>query len=185
MGREKRSWNSTSFYHIVCRRNHREALFLDPGDFRTFLYILTLIHKKIPFELPCYCLMTNHYHLMLRSTEQSISKIMSLLNKQYADYYNNRYWLNGHLFEKRFYGKEIKGDEGILEVSRYIHRNPLEAKMVEKLEDYSWSSYPFYVGGQTQEVPYYVNKDIIFRYYGGSMVEKSKKYRVFCLEERE
>ncbi len=184
MGREKRHWNGNSFYHIVCRRNHREALFLDPGDFCTFLYIIQQLYEKYGFELPSYCLMTNHYHLMLRSKDNLISKIMSLLNKRYADYYNTRYWLNGHLFEKRFYSKEIKKDEGILEVSRYIHRNPLEAKMVKSLEEYPWCSFPFYVD-LIQEVPHYVNKEIVFRYYGGSITEKSRKYKEFCMEERE
>lgn len=182
MGRKPRVWNSSRFYHIVCRRNHREALFVYPGDYKTFLYILSKTHQNFPFELPAYCLMTNHFHLMLRSKEHSISKIMSLVNKRYADYYNTRYRLKGHLFEKRFYSHEITDDEGILQVSRYIHRNPLEARMVQNLEDYPWSSFPFYMNGGSP-LPDYINKGIILRYFGGSEGEMSGKYREYCLEE--
>ncbi|OZM56454.1 hypothetical protein CIB95_11810 [Lottiidibacillus patelloidae] len=65
MGRKPRSWNPAFFYHIVSRGNRREALFLDVGDYKTFFYMLMKIHTRIPFELPCYCLMTNHYHLLM------------------------------------------------------------------------------------------------------------------------
>lgn len=184
MGRKPRIWNPNRFYHIVCRRNHREALFLDEGDFCTFLYILRYIYNKYQFEIPCYCLMTNHYHLMLRSKEQTISKIMSLVNKRFADYYNTRYNLNGHLFEKRYFSKEMTDDEGILEVSRYIHRNPLEAKMVKNLQDYKWSSFPIFMN-PSLKAPTYMNVNIILRYYGGNPREKCWKYRDFCLEERD
>jgi putative transposase len=182
MGRKRRAWNKHSFYHIVSRRNHREALFLDQGDFKTFFHILGRIYHKYPFELPCFCLMTNHYHLMLRSKEHSISTIMSLLNKRYADYYNTKYRLNGHLFEKRFYSHEITGDDGILAVSSYIHRNPLEAKMVVDLEDYRWSSYPLYTNLKAS-LPVFMNKHTIFRYFGGSEEEKVRKYRKYCLNK--
>lgn len=128
--------------------------------------------------------MTNHFHLMLRSKEQSISKVMSLINNQYADYYNNCYRLNGHLFENRFFSKEIRDDQGILEVNHYIHRNPLEAKMVKDLEDYKWSSFPLYMN-HSQKVPLYTNMQTLFRYFAGSSDEKRKKYLDFCMEERE
>jgi putative transposase len=181
MGRRPRIWNPAFFYHITSRGNRREALFLDVGDYKTFLYMLGTLHKKYPFELPSYCLMTNHYHLLLRSKEQSISKIMGLLNKRYADYYNNKYDLSGHLFEKRFYSKEVLNTEGILEVSRYIHRNPLEASMVSQLEDYPWSSYSAYVNETTISPPY-LNQDVILSYFGeGSKEEKVKSYHEYCI----
>jgi putative transposase len=107
---------------------------------------------------------------------------MSLVNKRYADYYNTRYRLKGHLFEKRFYSHEITEDEGILQVSRYIHRNPLEARMVQNLEDYPWSSFPFYMNGGSP-FPDYINKGIILRYFGGSEGERGGKYGEYCLGE--
>lgn len=79
MGRKRRIWIPESFYHIVCRGNRRDHLFMDEGDYTTFLYILHHVNEVVPFELASYCLMTNHFHLQLRSREQHISKVMSLI----------------------------------------------------------------------------------------------------------
>ena len=110
---------------IVCRGNRRDPLFKEANDFRAFLYILEQLHENIPFEIASYCLMTNHFHLQARSQQQSISKVMALVNKRYANYYNTRYGLTGHVFEKRYFSKIIDDDAGMLEVSRYIHLNPV------------------------------------------------------------
>lgn len=144
MARKKRIWMPHCFYHIVCRGNRRDPLFRSAANFEAFFHILHQLHEKIPFELASYCLMTNHFHLQLRSQEVSISKVMSLMNKRYANYYNTRYRLTGHVFEKRFYDSVILDREGMLEVSRYIHLNPVEAKMVKSPGDYRWSSFQYY-----------------------------------------
>ncbi len=78
MGRAKRIWLPDYFYHVVCRGNRRDPLFYDEHDFREFFYILAKIYEKFPFQLVSYCLMTNHFHLQIRSKEHSISKIMSI-----------------------------------------------------------------------------------------------------------
>lgn len=175
MGRKKRVWIPHYFYHIVCRGNRRDPLFMDNGDFLTFLYILRKIHEKYPFELASYCLMTNHFHLQLRSTEQSISKIMALINKRYANYFNTRYNLTGHLFEKRFFDKVILSTSGMLEVSRYIHLNPVKANIVEKPEDYRWGSYLYFMGQGKIEQPYF-NSSILLDEFEGEVDERVRKY---------
>nr|WP_306807537.1 transposase [Cytobacillus gottheilii] len=123
MGRKKRIWLPDYFYHIVCRGNRRDFLFKEETDFVAFLYILEQVYHKYPFELISYCFMTNHFHLQLRSQNQPISKIMSLVNKRYATYYNTKYNLTGHVFEKRYYDKIITNKQGMLEVSKYIHKS--------------------------------------------------------------
>ena len=100
---KKRIWIPHRFYHVVCRGNRRDPLFRSYTDFQAFFHILNQTHEKIPFELASYCLMTNHFHLQMRSQEAPLSKVMSLINKRYANYYNTRYRLTGHVFEKRFY----------------------------------------------------------------------------------
>lgn len=175
MGRQKRTWQKENFYHIVCRGNRRDPLFKDKGDFLTFLYILQKVYEKIPFELASYCLMNNHYHLQLRSTKEPIWKVMSLVNKRYANYYNTKYRLTGHVFEKRYFSKVISSQEGMIEVSCYIHLNPIEAKMVEKPEEYPWSSYSYYKS--IRLCPYvYLHREIILDLFSGSPMEKSAKY---------
>ncbi|WP_428909797.1 transposase [Niallia sp. Krafla_26] len=175
MGRIKRRWDKESYYHIVCRGNRRDPLYYDTGDFLTFLYILHQVYEKIPFELASYCLMTNHYHLQLKSPNEPIWKVMSLINKRYADYYNTKYHLTGHVFEKRYFSKRIETTEGMIAVSCYIHLNPVEARMVENPEDCIWSSYAYYKG--TAPAPYvYVNRDAVLKSFLGNITEKERKY---------
>lgn len=176
MARKARIWQPNYFYHIVCRGNRRDALFKEEGDFKTFLHMLALVNKKHPFELATYCLMTNHFHLQLRSKEQSISKIMSLLNKRYADYYNTKNGITGHVFEKRYFDKIIDSKQGMLEVSRYIHKNPLEAGMVMKAEEYPWSSYRYYLHTLNYHM---LTMNVVLDYFSGSEAEKRRKYREF------
>ncbi|WP_102026574.1 transposase [Salirhabdus sp. Marseille-P4669] len=150
MPRKLRVWIPHYFYHIVCRGNRRDDLFRDAGDFKTFKLILAQVHHKFPFEIAAYCLMTNHFHLMLRSSEYPISKVMSLINKRYADYYNTKNNFTGHVFEKRYFAEVLNTYRSMLEVSKYIHLNPVKAGMVVKPEAYKWSSYSYYV---TENVP--------------------------------
>lgn len=176
MGRKKRIWVPYSFYHVVCRGNRRDALFKDDHDFKTFFHILTSVHKKTPFELASFCLMTNHYHLQIRSKDQPLSKVMSFINKRYADYYNTKNNLTGHVFEKRYYDKMIDSKQGMLEVSRYIHLNPVEAGMVLRAVDYKWSSYRQYLYATGSSL---FNSKVVLDYFSGSEMEKREKYREF------
>ena len=120
--------------------------------------------------------MTNHYHLQMRSKEVSISKIMSLVNKRYANYFNWRYQLTGHVFEKRFFDKVIYGEEGMFETSRYIHLNPVEAGMVKKPEQYHWSSYYLYMNQKIAQ-PNFMDIGSILNIYTGTEKQKMESYR--------
>ncbi|GGA79115.1 transposase [Ornithinibacillus halotolerans] len=175
-------WSSHAFYHIVSRGNRRGALFLEKGDFQAFLYLLEKVNEKTPFELASYCLMNNHYHLQLRSKNHSISKIMALINKRYADYYNKKYDLTGHVFENRFYGEIIEPGSGMLQVSSYIHLNPVRANLVNKPEHYPWSSYQYYVNPIRHEL---LVLDEVLAYFPGSDHNKRKKYGEYIQLEQE
>lgn len=175
MGRKKRIFIPNYYYHIVCRGNRRDPLFRNATDFEAFLHILQQLHEKHSFEIASYCLMTNHFHLQICSKETPLSKLMSLVNKRYANYYNTKYRITGHVFEKRFYDKLIEDKDGMLEVSRYIHLNPVDAKMVKHPEHYPWSSYYLYKYAQSV-VPVYMNPNRLLDYYEGTMGEKREKY---------
>lgn len=184
MGRKKRSWTPNYFYHVVCRGNRRDDLFKDDGDFLTFLQILQQVANKTSSELVAYCLMNNHFHLQLWSKEQSISKVMSLVNKRYADYYNKKNRITGHVFEKRYFGKPITSKAGMLEVSRYIHLNPVEAKIVERPERYRWSSYRYYFRTFNTSLEL-IRFDLLLDYFAGSEMEKRKRYSKYVNERFE
>ena len=173
-GRAKRTFIPNRFYHVVCRGNRRDPLFRNTTDFQAFLHILQQLHEKHPYEIASYCFMTNHFHLQIRSEDVPLSKIMSLMNKRYANYYNTKYRITGHVFEKRFYDKMIDDKEGMLEVSRYIHLNPVAARMVKQPELYPWSSYYLYKYPHSVP-PRYLNLARLLDYYEGTVEEKREK----------
>lgn len=119
--------------------------------------------------------MNNHYHLQIRSSEVPFSKLMSLINKRYANYYNTKYRLTEHVYEKRYYDQIIEDKQGMLEVSRYIHLNPVKAKMVKAPESYPWSS--FYLFKYPHSfIPTFMNLNSLLDYYEGTTAQKREKY---------
>lgn len=178
MPRNRRIWNPDMFYHVVSRGNRRDALYLDDRDFRVFLSILSKTMLNHPFELSSYCLMTNHYHLQLRTRDTSLSTLMAVINKRYATYYNNRYRLTGHVFESRFFSEPIPNQFGMLEVSRYIHLNPVRAKIVEEPHDYPYSSFNYLIG-ERKYPPFFLKPSIIQDVFSGTKKEKIEKYKTY------
>ncbi|MCM3443116.1 transposase [Metabacillus halosaccharovorans] len=172
---KKRIYIPERFYHIISRGNRRDPLFRNTSDFQAFLHILQQLYDKYPFELASYCLMNNHYHLQLRSKKAPISKMMALINKRYANYYNTKYRLTGHVYEKRFFDKIIDDKEGMLAVSRYIHLNPVEAKMVKLPEHYPWSSFVYYKNDNVV-VPCFLNRSCLLDYYKGTLQQQKERY---------
>lgn len=145
MSRKHRVWFRGAMYHITARGNRRASLFHNRDDYLTYLAILEDVRSMYPFILHAYCLMTNHIHLQLETTNFHIKLIMKELHARYAVYFNKKYNYDGHVFQGRYSAELIETDPYFLEASRYIHRNPLEAKMVKDLSTYEWSSYPAYV----------------------------------------
>lgn len=146
MPRRKRFWQPHFFFHVVMRGNNRQNIFNEQSDMNEFFRVLAYVFDKYPFTIISYCIMTNHYHLLIRSSEVPLSKIMMLVNKRYTDYYKKKYNFCGQLYEKRYYAEAVLSADSLLEVSRYIHRNPIETKipMVKFMEHYPYSSYRYY-----------------------------------------
>lgn len=181
MSRKKRVLITKRFYHIVCRGNRRDPLFRDDEDYVAFMHILKNVYEKRPFTLASYCLMTNHFHLLLTSADYTNDKIMALINKRYADYYNTKNNLSGHVFEKRYFARLIETEYGILHTSRYIHMNPVEANIVFSPEQYEWSSYSSY-RSQMIKINYpFFDRQLLLRFYEGSTKEKMEQYSKYVL----
>lgn len=136
-------------YHAINRGNNRHAVFGDDADYTAFLDALARTQRRYPFELYGYCLMTNHFHLLLRPREgQSISRILQSLTVAHTWRYHRRHRTVGHVWQGRFKSPVIQGDEHLLVVLRYIEANPVRAGMVADAGDYRWSSYAAHALGR-------------------------------------
>ena len=133
-----------AYYHIVSRGNERRNIFRDNNDRILFLDILGKTSERFEVEVYAYVLMDNHYHLLLKTNKPNISQSMQWLGTTYTRRYNIAHKRIGHLFQGRFKSFLIENDQYLLRLSCYIHRNPLRAKIVNRLVDYPWSSYPMY-----------------------------------------
>lgn len=151
MVRKPRIWFPGAAYHITCRGNHRNDIFKDQEDYLVYLTILEEAKHEYPFILIAYCLMTNHVHLQIKTKEIDTNKIMKKINQIYTMYFNNKYNYVGHLFQGRYFAELIIDDAQMLSTSRYIHLNPIRAKMVKRPEDYEWSSYSMYIGEKVEK----------------------------------
>ena len=146
MARPYRLQSEDCFYHITSRGDNRKKIFLSDYDYKKFLEYLKIAKEKHRFHLYAYCLMSNHYHLFLETTQSNISKIMQYINGSYTTYYNIKRRRSGHVFQGRFKSIVVDKDSYFLELSRYIHLNPVRAKMADNPAKYRWSSYPAYLG---------------------------------------
>lgn len=144
MASPKRPWVSGAIYHITNRGNRQEIIFRENIDYIVYLGILkeTLkFYENDNYKLISYCLMSNHVHLLLKTGRKDPSFFMRRVNSMYARYFNSKYQYMGHLFQGRYFSNLINNVIELLEVSRYIHLNPVRAKMVDSPEKYMWSSY--------------------------------------------
>ena len=146
--RSLRLWFEGAKYHVTSRGNRKSSLFLEEVDYKRYLQIIEETRARYPFHLHTFCLMTNHTHLQLHTLETPLSTIMKYLNTKYAKYFNKKYEFTGHVFEKRYGAELLNSPEYEIDVSKYIHLNPVEAGMVESPEDYPWSSYRTYIYGE-------------------------------------
>lgn len=151
MPRTRRIISSSKIYHTISRGNERKAIFLDTDDYTRFTNILRKIQSAKSFAIYAYCLMPNHYHLILNEGENVISSIMSSINTTYAIYFNKKYDRVGHLFQGRFRSEAIEDESYFLTAVRYVHNNPLSAGLVNDISRYPWSSYGAYLQADDED----------------------------------
>lgn len=145
MARPYRLQAENCFYHITSRGNDRKKIFSSEADYRKLLGYLQKAKERFKFYLYAYCLMGNHYHLLLEITVANLSRIMQYLNTAYTAYYHTKRKRSGHLFQGRFKSILVEADSYFAELTRYIHLNPVRAKMTDSPERYPWSSYKTYL----------------------------------------
>ena len=141
MARPLRIEYEGAVYHITSRGNARKSIFRDDADRKLLLDILARVNERYTWICHAYCLMTNHYHLVIETRRANLSQGMRHLNGLYTQSYNRRHHRVGHVFQGRFKAIVVEKENYLLELSRYVVLNPVRAKMVAYPSAWKWSSY--------------------------------------------
>jgi len=162
-------------YHIMNRGNNRQKIFLERKDYETYLELLERCADNFAIVVYAYCLLNTHLHLLIETPRGNVSEFMRSLHLGYVREYKRRHHFRGHLFQERFKSIIVDRDLYLVEVSRYIHLNPLRAGIVKRPEEYEWSSYPYYIESGRDT---FLHPELILEYMGESE-ENRKKYQEF------
>jgi len=175
MARQLRIEYEGAWYHVMNRGAGRKNIFLYNKHRFKFLDLLSDIHERYQVEIHAYCLMGNHYHLLIRTPLANLSRAMKHLDGVYVQYFNVLQQTDGPLFRGRFKSIIIEAKTYLLKLSRYIHLNPVEAGFVKRAEDYRWSSYNAYINNEKSPT-YLVTGNTLNEFGKRSQI---KKYRAF------
>ena len=201
MARPLRIERVGGWYHVTSRGNERQRIYRDDRDREHFLELLAEMVSRFRVRLHGYVLMDNHYHLLLELTEANLSRAVQWLNVSYSVWYNRRHGRSGHLLQGRFKSVAVDRDQWALELSRYLHLNPVRIqalglsktqrqaqrvglspapsaeevrRRMEILRQYRWSSYRAYVG--LAGAPGWLECETVLGLGGGSKVEQRRQY---------
>jgi len=177
MARPMRIEYEGAVYHVTSRGNERKAVFRNDKDRKTFLDVLKKVNTRYNIICHSYCLMKNHYHLLLETPSGNLSKGMRQLNGVYTQAFNRRHRRVGHIFQGRYKAILIQKESHLLEVCRYVVLNPVRAMIIKKPEEWKWSSYTAVAGiNKPHEC---LTTDWILGQFGKKKREAEKRYREF------
>ncbi|MGE3063760.1 MAG: transposase [bacterium] len=163
-----------SFYHVMCRGQRKDKIFLCDEDMDYFISLLKKTLKRTDIELYAFCLMPNHYHLLVKRNKDKIEKFLRIINTRYAIYFNNKYGFTGHVFQDRAKIYIILNEKYLYTIVLYIHNNPLKKGFVTDPCDYKYSSAMSYKIKHSDSMITYVNKEKLFDY--DKLVNKKDDY---------
>ena len=166
-----------AYYHITSRGNERRNIFRGTGDRNQFLSYLKSAYLRYGAVIHVYCLMDNHYHLLLETPIGNLSQIMRHINGAYTNYFNIRHKRSGHLLQGRYNSFLVEADSYAGELSRYIHLNPVRAGIVDMPERFRWSSHRCYLGKRKR--PEWLAEDFILSYFDNDNGNARQKYDEF------
>ncbi len=140
-----------ALYHVLSRGNEKQDIVITDSDRKLFLATAAEMGERFEIDVFAYVLMDNHYHLLFRTNRANLCRSMQWFGATYTKRFNLRHNRSGHLFQGRFKNMLVQNDAYLLQLSYYIHRNPLRAGMVNRLADYKWSSYRTYAYGKSYQ----------------------------------
>jgi REP element-mobilizing transposase RayT len=174
MARPLRIELAGGLYHVTSRGNRRESVYESDADRQQWLLLLGRVCERFNWRCHAYCLMDNHYHIVIETAESNLSKGMRQLNGVYTQYFNRQHNKAGHVFQGRFKGILVEKDFYLLELSRYVVLNPIRAGMVNHIEDWNWSSYQFMC--HEREVPSWMETTWILRQFSKNRKQAINQY---------
>lgn len=183
MPRIKRLVANEAYYHVLTRGNDRKQIFSKSSDYLVFLSVIRRYLGKFNILITNYCLMPNHFHLLLFiGASSDLSKFMKAILQVYANYHRKEYNSTGFLYQNRFKSLLIKDDSYLIECARYIERNPLRAGLVGDLSAWQWSSFSYYAKGIKDGIITKMNPGIESLF--DIKVPKKEAYIRFILKDR-
>jgi len=147
-----RKKSKTGIYHVIMRGINRQSIFEDDEDYKKFVETLRSYKETSEYELYAYCLMGNHFHLLLKVGKEDLEHVIKRIAGSYVYWYNLKYRRCGHLFQDRYKSEVVEDDTYLLTVIRYIHQNPVKAGLCKRVSDYKYSSYGDYISGNPRLV---------------------------------
>jgi len=180
MARKPRIEFKGAFYHVITRGNQRQKIFKDKDDFLKYLEILSNYKTRYKYFLYAFMLMNNHVHLLIETQEIPLSKILQGINQSYTTYFNRKYKTVGHLFQGRYKAILCDRDEYLLSLVKYIHLNPVRAKLVKTPDDHQWSSHLSYIK-KTDKITI-VDTDQVLRMFSEDKQRARKLYSAYMSE---
>jgi REP-associated tyrosine transposase len=155
-----------AIYHITSRGNARQTIFLDDDDRRSFLLVLDRVVSRFRIVVHAFCLMDNHFHLLVETPEANLSKAIRQLNGVFTQTFNRRHGKVGHVLQGRFKAILVDRDSYLLELCRYVVLNPVRARITRKPDTYAWSSYRATAG--LDPAPSFLTVEWILSQFGGN-----------------
>lgn len=169
-----------ALYHVTSRGNRRSRIYLDDADRAAWLDVLASVCERHHCVVYSYCLMSNHFHLMVETVEPNLGYAMRLLNGAYTQYFHRRHRTVGHLFQGRYKAILVQKESYLLELSRYIVLNPVRAGMVTTAEEWPWSSHRAVTG--EAPCPLWLDRDGLLGHFGNRRASAVASYRKFVVD---
>lgn len=177
MSRPLRIEYPNAWYHVMNRGRRGENIFANRGDYEAFVTLLRETSVMFNLRISAYCLMSNHYHLLIQTPEGNLSRVMRHINGVYTQRYNRKRNTDGQLFRGRFKSVLVQEDQHLLELLRYIHRNPVRAHVGNAVGDYPWSSHHGYISAAKEWG--WLHKDFLLGMFDRDRLKAKRQYQNF------
>ncbi len=180
MSRPLRLEFPNALYHVTSRGDRQEAIYEGDDDRRLFYEVLKGVYERYRWRIHAYCLMDNHYHLLIETPDANLSKGMRHLNGVYTQHYNTKHHRVGHVFQGRYKAILVQKDSYLMELARYIVLNPVRARMVRTAKDWPWSSYRATVG--QADAPAWLYTDWLLSVFSKQKAAARRHYKQFVAD---